>query len=180
LAQKVVGQLRQLDGLIDDMLLFSRSGYGGEETVSVHHLLTELGEAVKPHCDERGTALVLDDCLPGACLQGNPRTLLSALQNLAANALQALGEGGQITLGVRDGGCGTLEISVRDNGPGISAELQSRLFKPFFTTRASGTGLGLAVVQAVAQAHGGGVRVDSRPGEGSEFIVQLPRLEGDA
>ncbi len=180
LAQKVVGQLRQLDGLINDMLLFSRIGYGGEERIQAGALLAELEAAVRPHCEERGTRLVLDQGFSDAQLQGNPSTLLSALQNLTANALQALGEGGQLTLGLRDGGCGTLEITVQDDGPGIAADVQAQLFNPFFTTRASGTGLGLAVVQAVAQAHGGGVRVVSRLGEGSEFIVQLPRLEGDA
>ena len=176
LAGKVVDQLRQLDALTNDMLLFSRSGYGGEETVELDELLAGLRDAILPHCEERGTELSLDNRCPGARITGNPRTLLSALLNLASNALQAMGQGGQLRLALREGVGDTVEIAVADTGPGIDPELRGQLFKPFFTTRANGTGLGLSVVQAVAQANGGGVRVDSTPGEGSEFIVQLPRL----
>ncbi len=177
LAGKVVTQLRQLDALTNDMLLFSRSGYGGEEVIEMDELLASLASAVTPHCEERGTELRISNACQGARTQGNPRTLLSALLNLTNNAMQAMGQGGVLQLGLREGACGRLEITITDTGPGIPAEVRAHLFKPFFTTRANGTGLGLSVVQAVAQAHGGGVRVDSRPGEGSEFIVQLPRLD---
>ena len=176
LASKVVDQLRQLDALTNDMLLFSRSGYGGEEVVELDDLLSALREAVTAACVERGTELRLVNHCPGARIKGNPRTLLSALLNLANNALQAMGQGGELRLLGREGVSGTLELAIVDTGPGIDAETQKRLFKPFFTTRANGTGLGLAVVQAVAQANGGSVRVESTPGEGSQFIVQLPRL----
>jgi len=179
LAGKVVSQLRQLDTLTNDMLLFSRSGYGGEEVIELDELLASLASAVAPHCEERGTELRITNACEGARMQGNPRTLLSALLNLTNNAMQAMGQGGVLQLGLRPGACDMLEITITDTGPGIPAEVREHLFKPFFTTRANGTGLGLSVVQAVAQANGGGVRVDSRPGEGSEFIVQLPRLDND-
>ncbi len=177
LAGKVVTQLRQLDALTNDMLLFSRSGYGGEEIVELDSLLANLASAVAPHCEERGTELQIANACEDARVQGNPRTLLSALLNLTNNAMQAMGQGGGLQLGLRQGTCDMLEITITDTGPGIPAEVREHLFKPFFTTRANGTGLGLSVVQAVAQANGGGVRVNSQLGEGSEFIVQLPRLD---
>ncbi len=178
LADKVVTQLRQLDALTNDMLLFSRSGYGGEDVIELDSLLASLASAVAPHCEERGTELRISNTCEGARVQGNPRTLLSALLNITNNAMQAMGQGGVLQLGLRQGACDMLEITIIDTGPGIPTEVREHLFKPFFTTRANGTGLGLSVVQAVAQANGGGVRVNSRPGEGSEFIVQLPRLDG--
>ncbi len=179
LAGKVVTQLRQLDALTNDMLLFSRSGYGGQDVIELDTLLTNLASAVAPHCEERGTELQLHNACEGARVQGNPRTLLSALLNITNNAMQAMGQGGVLRLGLRQGACDMLEVTIADSGPGMTAEVQKHLFKPFFTTRANGTGLGLSVVQAVAQANGGGVRVHSRLGEGSEFIVQLPRLDDD-
>jgi two-component system sensor histidine kinase FlrB len=65
-------------------------------------------------------------------------------------------------------------ISIKDNGPGIPTELQEQIFDPFYTTRTQGTGLGLAVVQAVAKAHGGLVQLKSKPTRGSEFILSMP------
>ncbi len=177
LATKVVGQLRQLDALTNDMLLFSRSGYGGEDVIELDDLLASLSDAISLHCEERGTQLKIANACASQRVKGNPNTLLSALLNLANNALQAMGQGGVLQLGLREGSCGMLEISITDTGPGISEEHQKNLFKPFFTTRSNGTGLGLSVVRAVAQANGGGVRVNSRLGEGSEFIVQLPSLD---
>jgi two-component system sensor histidine kinase FlrB len=69
-----------------------------------------------------------------------------------------------------------VSIAVVDNGKGIDAATQERLFEPFFTTRTDGTGLGLAIVRGVAEAHRGSVQVKSAPGRGSEFILRLPKL----
>jgi two-component system sensor histidine kinase FlrB len=96
------------------------------------------------------------------------------LQNLVDNALQAKGRGCQLTLALLLGEERSCDIVLTDNGPGIPQELQERVFEPFFTNRANGTGLGLAVVQAIAKAHEGAVWVDSQPGEGCRFSLRLP------
>ena len=80
-----------------------------------------------------------------------------------------------------DGGmeslCTWVEISVKDSGPGISAEAQEHLFEPFYTTKPGGTGLGLATVHRIVEGHGGELRVDSVEGEGASFTVRLPALK---
>lgn len=173
-ADKVMAQLRQLESLIADMLMFSRSGYSGDEKVSVEALLSELANAVSAVCDQRDIKVQTSCDAPMQQIQGNPRILSSALLNLATNAIQAIGQTGTLHLHAHEGVCNTVEICVIDDGPGIPADVQHELFKPFFTTRSDGTGLGLSVTQAVVRAHGGNVRVESIEGEGSRFIVQLP------
>jgi len=173
-ADKVMQQLRQLETLISDMLMFSRSGYSGDETTTVEALLADVATTITGICEQRDINLLVSCDTPLHHIQGNPRILGSALLNLANNAIQAIGHDGTLHLHAHDGVCNTVEICVIDDGPGISQDIQKDLFKPFFTTRSDGTGLGLAVVQAVARAHGGSVRLESEQGQGSRFIVQLP------
>jgi two-component system sensor histidine kinase FlrB len=173
-ADKVMQQLRQLESLISDMLMYSRSGYSGDETITVEALLAELANSVATVCEQRDIKLIVSCDTPLHHIQGNPRILGSALLNLANNAIQAIGQDGTLHLHAHDGVCNTVEVCVIDDGPGIAEDIQKDLFKPFFTTRSDGTGLGLAVVQAVARAHGGSVRLESIQGQGSRFIVQLP------
>ena len=103
-----------------------------------------------------------------------------ALLNLARNAAEAcaltVGGGRVIVRGdaVHSEEAGFQRISVIDNGPGIPANVLPKLFRPFFTTKAKGTGLGLAVVQKIIVQHGGQVEVRNRPAGGAEFIVTLP------
>ncbi len=174
IADKVIDQLRQLEALITDMLMFSRSGYSGDESITVEALLAELANSISGICEQRDINLVVSIDTPTHQINANPRILGSALLNLANNAIQAIGQQGTLHLHAYDGIENTVEICVIDDGPGIPENIQKDLFKPFFTTRSDGTGLGLAVVQAVARAHGGNVRLESVEGQGSRFIVQLP------
>jgi signal transduction histidine kinase len=100
--------------------------------------------------------------------------------NLVRNAIAATPSGGAIVVRVDRVG-DRVRLCVRDNGPGIDAQTQARLFEPFFTTRASegGTGLGLAVVSAIVKEHQATIDVYSEPGHGAEFVVSFPaRMEG--
>ena len=104
--------------------------------------------------------------------RANKDALKGALLNLISNACQACGENARIELtAARDDDA--LLLTVKDNGPGIPADVVQNIFDPFFTTRPQGTGLGLAVVQAVAAAHDGKVTVNSTK-QGCEFSLRLP------
>lgn len=179
ITDKVIGQLRQLESLINDMLMYSRAGYGGEDAIGVDELLAGLASSVYTICQQRNIDLQVECGIDESFIMGNPCSLHSALLNLANNAVQAMGHGGELQLLVRHGVCDTVEICVTDNGPGVPEDIREKLFKPFFTTRSDGTGLGLAVVQAVARAHGGSARLESCEGSGSQFIVQLPLLSAE-
>lgn len=102
--------------------------------------------------------------------------------NIAANANQAMPEGGEFHLGLRPCDGEQVEIVLRDTGSGMSGEVKARVFEPFFTTRppGQGVGLGLSVARSILVAHGGGIEVESAPGEGTTFLVRLPRARADA
>ena len=106
-----------------------------------------------------------------------PEELHQVLTNLAQNAIEAVADdtGAVLVRGWAESDA--VWVSVRDNGPGIKPEDQQRVFTPFFTTKAPGRGmgLGLTIVWRVVQGLGGTVKMSSRPGEGTEFVVRLPR-----
>lgn len=178
-ASRVIERLQHLERLIRDMLTFARGEASGGETLAVSILLDEASQVFGPLAERRKLRFTLNDESAGACLSGHRKTLSGALLNLLENALDACDAGGRIELSAMQSG-GMVQISVRDDGRGIDAATQARLFEPFFTTRGEGTGLGLAIARGVARGHGGGLEVTSSPGEGAVFTLSLPSLPGTA
>lgn len=177
-SEKIVARLRHLEKLVDDMLLFAKSGNFDADEVTLADLLQDLKQALDAQLLVNGCRLEVLDEARGATLRGNHDALLSMLLNLATNAIQACGSGGRLRLHAQritdqDGG-EAIKLLLTDNGPGIPRALLERIFEPFFTTRPQGTGLGLAVVQAIARAHQGAVWVESEPGQGSTFGLRFP------
>ncbi len=103
------------------------------------------------------------------------RHLVDAVVNLLQNAREALGDaGGNITVSAKCHSDLSVEVAVRDNGPGIPAEKQEKIFEAYYTTKEKGTGLGLATVKHNVELYGGSVRVDSALGKGSQFVLVFP------
>jgi signal transduction histidine kinase len=109
-------------------------------------------------------------------LDADPELLHRALSNLVLNAMDAMPLGGTLTLSARPNG-ETVEIRVADTGEGITPEECERLFTPYYTTKEHGTGLGLAIVQSVIADHHGTIAVESRPGAGVTFVINMPRAQ---
>jgi signal transduction histidine kinase len=106
----------------------------------------------------------------------DPELVHRALSNLVLNAMDAMPDGGTITLSAYPRGA-HVEIRVADTGAGLTPEECERLFTPYYTTKQHGTGLGLAIVQSVVADHSGAIAVESRVGGGAEFIITLPKAE---
>ena len=177
-ADKATAQLRRLERLIQDVLLFARGESIGRDIMPAGDLLLEVAQTVDPLAREQGVAFSIDDVCGDAIIVGGRKALFGALVNLLENALQATPAGGHICLSAhRQGDC--LSIAVQDTGPGIAPEVQARIFEPFFTTRGLGTGLGLAIALGVARAHGGGIDLHSEPGQGARFTLTLPLATSD-
>lgn len=171
---KVLSRLAHLERQVRDMLIYVRGDLVLDELCSVREILDDLGAALEAPATSAGArCAVAIACDPGLRLRCNREVLGGALMNLVSNALEAAGAGGRIGVdAVLENG--RLCIAVRDDGPGMSAGMAALAGEDFFTTKAQGTGLGLAVVRAVARAHGGEFRIASTPGEGTRASVFLP------
>ena len=176
-AGKATDQLKRLERLIQDVLLFARGESIGRDVIPVANLVVEAAQTMEPLCQEKGIGFCVASQVADSIITGSRKALGGALLNLLENALQACEgrsePGGDIRLEARLDGQ-QLRVSVRDTGAGIAPEAQARIFEPFFTTRGQGTGLGLAIALGVARAHGGTIEVSSAPGQGSEFVMMLP------
>lgn len=172
-SEKATGQLRRLERLIQDVLLFARGESIGRDVIPVSDLLLEVIHTIEPLMREHGIDFsVVDDCA-GVVLVGGRKALFGALINLLENAMQATPVGGKICLSGKCVG-DMVALGVRDTGPGVEPEKRVRIFEPFYTTKGQGTGLGLAIALGVARAHGGVIDLYSVPGAGAEFVMSLP------
>jgi two-component system sensor histidine kinase FlrB len=172
LLEKGIDRLRHLDLLVQDMLVFAR-GKGPGERVQIAELFRAVHDAamaVKPP----NAHLVIDGGDVLVELDGNRTALTAALTNLINNAFESAPDV-IVTLKARLRG-DRVEFTVRDNGPGIAPSLQSKVFEPFFSTRPAGTGLGLAVVKTVAEAHGGDLALHSEIDRGTQIDIAVPRV----
>lgn len=172
-ADKATGQLRRLEHLIQDVLLFARGESIGRDCILVSELLAEVIQTVEPLMLSHEIAFTTVDHCFGVKTVGDKKALFGALVNLLENAMQATPAGGKICLSGNQSG-NQLRVSVQDSGPGITQETQQKIFEPFFTTKGQGTGLGLAIAMGVAKAHGGTLELSSAIGEGAEFVISLP------
>jgi len=169
--------------LLDDLLLLARLDSG---RIDLDLRPVALAEAAQEAIDDaailaRGRGVTLVQVVPaGLAAQADAHRLRQALANLIDNAIKYGREGGTVEVRGRELGAGQVEVSVRDDGPGIAGEALERVFERFYRAdkararEQGGTGLGLAIVKNVVQAHGGDVRVESTPGRGTEFFIRLP------
>ncbi|HKJ76280.1 MAG TPA: ATP-binding protein [Gammaproteobacteria bacterium] len=178
-AERLLQSLRGMERLVNDMVTFSRSGLQGMESLAPAALLQEVLEGAADELESAGARVERVDETGGARIRGNRTLLHTALRNLVTNALQVVPEGARLLLVGRPGPGGTVELEVRDNGPGIPDDQRERVFEPFVSGRSGGTGLGLAVVRAVARAHQGEVWAEPAPAGGTRMVLRLPRTERD-
>ncbi|HEY2517438.1 MAG TPA: HAMP domain-containing sensor histidine kinase [Polyangiaceae bacterium] len=169
--------VRRASELLERLRDFSRQAPESRlEDVDLDRLAQEAAVIAKPRMASRPGRLNPIEFALGKppAVPARSSEVLSALVNLVVNAIDAMPDGGTITLksGLKDG---QAYVAVSDEGPGMSAEVRAKVFQPFFTTKGEkGTGLGLAMVYACMQRHGGSVNVDSTLGRGTTFTLWFP------
>jgi signal transduction histidine kinase len=174
LAACVEDEVDRIDATVRRLLDLARpSQHGtGRRPCDVSHMVGQTLERLGP---ELAAARIEVATELGAtpALSAEPDELRAALLNLLVNARQAMPTGGRLTVRVARRSDG-VQIEVEDTGVGMDDATRRQLFRPFFTTRHGGTGLGLALVKRVVDDHRGAIEVESRPGRGSRFTLTLP------
>lgn len=175
-AHLVVEETDRLNGMIDEILEFTRPGGGARlkrRTVSVEELAAKLRRVLEPDMSSRNIDLVEELTYRGSVTVDLDR-LMRAMINIATNALDAMDGGGTLTLRTRRSN-GLVEIDLADTGTGIPPELQARIYDPFFTHgKPKGIGLGMSITRKIVEEHGGRIQLASEVGKGTCFTVSLP------
>jgi two-component system, NtrC family, sensor kinase len=164
--------LDRIRDLILKLRTFSRLDEGERKSVSLKECIDSVLVILKHRC---GETILTADCGNVDELDCYPSLLNQALMNLVANALDAVGQGGIVSVQARSSGT-LCTITVTDNGPGIPAEHRERVFEPFFTTKpvGAGTGLGLSMTYAIVRKHRGSLEIRDAHGGGTEVIMTIP------
>jgi two-component system NtrC family sensor kinase len=173
--ETIIQQVGRVERIVSNLLIFARTKKKVIRPFHIEELLDDI-------LDQVGHQIPLDRYrierkyqTAGCDIEGDEDQLRQVFTNLIVNGLQAMENGGVLTVGAEvlenDKQC---RITITDNGAGISKELQGILFTPFFTTKTRGTGLGLAVSYGIVKDHSGNIKVESEVGLGAAFIVMLP------
>ena len=175
----VIDEVRRIETLMREFLDFAQPRPLVRSPLPLHNVIERVAAIAAPELARHGIELRIDDASKGAEVAGDADQLHQACLNLVLNAMDAMPTGGTIfaSLAVNSD---TVSLTIRDEGPGVPEAIRAEVFNPFFTTKAKGTGLGLAKVQSVAAAHGGTVTCESEPGRGAAFTLALPRADKGA
>jgi len=177
-AEKIAGAVRGLDAIVTDVLTFSRELKCRPGAVEASALFAHAIEAARGAGLGGRVAIERLDEERGAVLRCDQQLAQQALLNVVRNAFEAMrdagGDGHTLTTDAACAGEGLVALRVSDTGDGIDPEKVERIFNPFYTTRASGTGLGLPIVHRIAEAHGGRVEVRAREDRGTTVELFLP------
>ncbi|MBP1776606.1 MAG: sensor histidine kinase [candidate division NC10 bacterium] len=178
---KIVAATLHAREIVKKLMLFARERPPVQERIKLERVITEGLGFVESRAATADVEIRrrIESNLPEVC--GDPNQLVQVLVNLAVNAIQAMPTGGALTVeAYAEDDC--VVLAVEDQGVGMTPEAARRVFEPFFTTKdvGEGTGLGLSVVHGIMTSHGGTIRVQSEPGQGSRFEVRLPIMLPDA
>ncbi len=175
LADKIAQAVRGLDGIVNDVLHFSRDIRPRPLVCDLSDAIDRAVQAVRPLIESN--TVQVDPIEDSIELYADPDLIHQVLVNLIRNGAEAMPDGGTLRLSAESNDTGTTVV-LRDTGPGIDADDIDRIFNPFFTTRATGTGLGLAIVHRIIDAHGGTIAVHNDGG--AVFTICLPNPTTDS
>ena len=173
LAQEVM----RLNRLVNTFLDLSRPAVLDRQNLRVSELVTEILTLVGPEAEHVGVILEWTP-VAGVSVSADGDLLRQAFLNVVRNALDAMPGGGHLRVSVERNG-DMCEICVSDTGSGIPIEVRERIFEPYFSTKESGSGIGLALTMRAVQMHGGSIDVDSPPGQGTRVCLRLPAIPAE-
>jgi len=172
--ERVRGECNRLDQLMEDVLFFARPLELKFAAIDLPEFLDRILTRWEPRLAQAEVRTHRNFAPQLPPVLADERTLEQVIVNLITNAIQAMPEGGTLSISLSPNGPKGLELRFADTGPGIQQDKLDRVFDPFFTTKKSGTGLGLAISRRILNAHQGNITVDSFPDAGTVFTLHLP------
>jgi signal transduction histidine kinase len=166
-------EMQHLNRLLSSLLEQGAPTAEGRAVVNLTSLINELLTLLTPQARSQRVTLDVEPAEHAICVFGNPAQLKQALLNVTLNALECVPDGGHVDIHLSTDSA-TASVVISDDGPGIPVALLDSIFDMHFTTKKTGAGIGLYVARAVAESHGGEIRVDSQLGAGSTFTISLP------
>jgi nitrogen fixation/metabolism regulation signal transduction histidine kinase len=175
-SETLLAEISNLKGIINRFSEFSKMPQPHLQRVQVNEIVEAVSRLFQAQFQAKGSHAIdcqmqLDQHLE--LIAADPELLHRALSNLVLNAMDAMPNGGTLALRTREKD-GKVAIEVSDTGSGLTPEECARIFTPYYTSKQHGTGLGLAIVQSVVSDHGGRISVQSEPGKGTSFFIELP------
>ncbi|ENZ8142158.1 two-component system sensor histidine kinase ZraS [Klebsiella aerogenes] len=174
LALVMAKEADRLNRVVSELLELVRPAQLNYQPVDINALIHHSLQLVSQDAQSRGIELQFTPRPELTSIKADPDRLNQVLLNLYLNAMQAIGRDGVIHVSASEADRQRVKIVVKDSGKGMSDEELQAIFTPYFTTKADGTGLGLAVVQNIIEQHGGTIRAESQPGAGAIFTLWLP------
>jgi len=177
-SRTLLAEISNLKAIIGRFSEFSKMPQPQLQQVQVNDVIRGVAQLFRAQLEAPGRArihceLQLDQRIEP--VEADPELLHRAISNLVLNAMDAMPHGGTLTLRTRSEN-NKVMIDVADTGSGLTTEECERIFTPYYTSKQHGTGLGLAIVQSVVSDHGGRICVESPPGRGTTFVIELPRM----
>ncbi|MDD3081769.1 MAG: ATP-binding protein [Desulfobacterales bacterium] len=179
IADIMIQEVDRLNRVVGQLLDFSRPLSLSRKPVHIRNLISDSLALVRQKAEEKNIAISMDVVPENITARIDPDQIRQVLLNLHLNALEAMDSGSRLSVSAKKDS-NMLQIRIQDTGCGILPEHLSRIFDPYFTTRSSGAGLGLAIVHNIIEAHEGRIEVESRPGEGTAITLHLPDSEEEA
>lgn len=180
LAETIVAEVDRVERVVTGLIQLARPLEQRPEPTSLDDVLSRAVRFVSGQAGRRGIHLECEAGDGDHTALCDPEQMYQVVLNLVVNALQALSPGGRIWLRALPADADSVGFEVGDDGPGLPVAIRDRLFEPFVSGREGGTGLGLAFVQRIVEAHRGTVVAHSEDGRGTRFAVRLPRAAGRA
>ncbi|HSU55053.1 MAG TPA: ATP-binding protein [Candidatus Dormibacteraeota bacterium] len=173
-SREIINEADKVASQLNEFINYSRPREVRRTAVQLNSVVKEVVRALDYDIEEK--KIVIETKGEQLAVEADEQLLRQALFNLLLNATQAVGTGGEIQVVAEKRGSTEAVIEVRDNGPGVPAERRSEIFKPYFTTEKTGTGLGLAVVQQIVLAHGWDVECVANDPKGAVFRISHIRI----
>ena len=171
-AQRIVAEATRLETLVTNLLVYVKVIHLDVAQVTIQELIDHSLSLIKPEIEEHRIVVRLD-CPEGLTINADRNKLEQVMLNLLKNAVQAMPDGGSLDVTARKTGKQIL-IQIEDTGEGIEPDDLTKVFEPFFSTKAQGTGLGLALCKKIIDEHGGTITIKSTCGSGTTVIMGFP------